>query len=68
MWGGRRKPTPEREPIDPALFPPAKPAHDFKVRPGAIVPGGPTGGFIPPWLRRERPQYADPGPVFRDDD
>jgi len=65
MWGGRvrPKPAPEPEPPQPvASLPP-----NFRLRPGAVVPAAYPPGYNPPWLRRDRPQYAETGSVFGDD-
>ena len=65
MWGGRvrPKPAPQPEPAQPvASLPP-----NFRVRAGAVVPAAYPPGYNPPWLRRDRPQYAETGSVFGDD-
>ena len=65
MWGGRHrpKPAPAPEPPQPvATLPP-----NFRVRAGAVVPAAYPPGYNPPWLRRDRPQYAETGSVFGDD-
>jgi len=72
MWGGTPKPTPAPEP-SPALIAHLAHARQAELRaaareesarrgggaqPGAVRPMGLDPGYNPPWLRRERPQYA----------
>jgi len=68
MWGGTPRPKPAPAPREEAPLPLESLPANFRLRPGAVVPARNPTGFVPPWLRRERPAYAETGSVFGDDD
>lgn len=67
MWGGRYRFRIRREPEAPPPEPLERLPDNFRVRPGAVIPAKEAPGFVPPYLRRQRPAVAETGPVFYDD-
>jgi hypothetical protein len=73
LWGGTRPPTPEPEP-SPALIEHLQRVHQEtqnaavreemarrggRIKPGPVRPIGAPPNYNPPWLRDDRPRFAD---------
>ncbi len=73
LWGGTRPPTPEPEP-SPALIEHLQRVHQQtqsaavreemarrggRIKPGPVRPIGAPPNYNPPWLRDDRPRFAD---------
>jgi hypothetical protein len=73
LWGGTRPPTPEPEP-SPALIEHLQRVHQEtqnaavreemarrggRIKPGPVRPLGASPNYNPPWLRDERPRFAE---------